>query len=223
MATSKLTRDSAKKPSAEAKSRYYVLKTVQEVRTSLTGKLEAYNRKFVAQPLESGKSFVADLKAEPRKTVTNLMDDGKARVTDLNKEARTRIDGIKKEGHAFLTKAAKTPRETFSGLMDDGKSLVDDLRGSSRNKLEELIVDLKIVKEGVEKDTRLVWVDVINGSKKALDQVPGKRLIEKELSSRVEAIPAKFNLPSRKDIERLARQVKTLDTKVNKLSKAQAA
>jgi polyhydroxyalkanoate synthesis regulator phasin len=68
-----------------------------------------------------------------------------------------------------------------------------------------------------------VLADVIDGSKKALNQVPGKQRIEKEISSRMEAIPAKFNLPSKKDIDGLVNRVKRLNAKVDALNKTQAA
>ncbi len=51
----------------------------------------------------------------------------------------------------------------------------------------------------------------------------GKTFVKKEISSRLQAIPAAFDLPSKKDIDALTRQVKNLNTKVNKLSKTSAA
>lgn len=224
MAPSKTTRDSRKKRTPKAtKPRYYIVKTAQEARTNLTGKLEDYNHKYIVEPLRSGKTIVRDLKAEPRKVAADLLDDGKTRISKLNKEVWTRVDGVAKDGKAFLTKAGKNPREAVNDLIDESKALVDDLRSSTRDKIDDLMVDIKILKEGLEKDTRLVVADAIDGSKKVLNQVPGKQRIEKEISSRMVAMPAKFNLPSRKDVERLARQVKRLNTKVDALNKAQAA
>jgi polyhydroxyalkanoate synthesis regulator phasin len=220
MTQTKTKKGTPKKGTAKTKTRFYVVKTVQEARTSLTVRLEDYNRKYITQSLKSGKTFVEDLKADPRKIVVNLFDDGKARITDLNKDARTRVDGFAKDGQAFLTKTGKNPLKTFNDLVDDGKELVENLRCSTRNKIDELVVDLKIIKEGVEKDSRLVIADAIDGSKKALDHVPGKQRIEKEISSRMQAIPAAFNLPSRKDINGLVRRVKQLNAKVDALSKA---
>lgn len=220
MTQSKTTKRTPKKGTAKTKTRFYVLKTVQEARTRLTGSLEDYNRKYITQPLKSGKTLVEDLKADPRKMVVNLFDDGKERITDLNKDAWTRVDGLAQDGQAFLTKTGKNPLKTFNDLVDDGKELVENLRCSTRNKIDEIVVDLKIIKEGVEKDSRLVIADVVDGSKKALDHVPGKQRIEKEISSRMQAIPAAFNLPSKKDINGLVRRVKQLNAKVDALSKA---
>ena len=156
MAQSKTTRGSKKKSAAKAKTRYYVVKTVQKARTNLTNRLEDYNRKYIVHPLKTGKTFV------------------------------------------------------------------EELRSNTRDKLTDLVDEVKRFIEGVEKDTRLVVADVIDDGKKALDQLPGKQRIEKEISSRMKTMPAKFNLPSKKDIERLALQVEHLSTKVNKLSKTPA-
>ena len=224
MARAKTTQRSKKKSRAKTKkNRFYVVNAIQEARTNLTGRLEDYNRNYVTEPIETGKTFVKDLKAEPRKTIVNLLDDSKARITDLNKDARRRVDGLAKDGQAFLTKAGKNPMKTLNEMMDEGKEQIDGLRSRTRERLEDLVVDLKVMREGVEKDSRMVIADVIDGSKKALDQVPGKQRIEKEITSRLQAIPAAFDLPSKKDIDALKRQIKTLNTKVNKLSKTSAA
>ena len=223
MAQAKTKRGSKKKSPSKTKNRFYVVNALQEARTNLTGRLEDYNRNYVTEPIETGKTFVKDLKAEPRKTIVNLLDDSKARITDLNKDARRRVDGLAKDGQTFLTKAGKAPLKTINELMDEGKEQIDSLRSRTRDRLEELAVDLKVMREGVEKDSRMVIADVIDGGKKALDQVPGKQRIEKEISSRMQAIPAAFDLPSKKDIDALTRQIKNLNTKVNKLSKTSAA
>ena len=223
MAQAKTKRGSKKKSPSKTKNRFYVVNALQEARTNLTGRLEDYNRNYVTAPINTGKTLVKDLKAKPRKTIVSLLDDGKARLTDLNKDARRRVDGLAKDGQTFLTKAGKAPLKTINELVDEGKEQIDSLRSRTRDRLEELAVDLKVMRAGVEKDSRMVIADVIDGGKKALDQVPGKQRIEKEISSRMQAIPAAFDLPSKKDIDALTRQVKNLNTKVNKLSKASAA
>jgi polyhydroxyalkanoate synthesis regulator phasin len=56
-----------------------------------------------------------------------------------------------------------------------------------------------------------------------LDRVPGKQRIEKELRSRIQTLPAQFNLPSKKDVDGLARRVNRLYKKVDALQRAVAA
>ncbi len=223
MAASKTKRGSKGKSAAKAKTRFYVVKTVQDARTRLTRKLEDVNDKFIAQPLKTGKTFATDLKAAPRKTAAKLMDDGKTRLADLDKETRTRLETAAKDGRAFLAKAGKDPRKTIGALMDDGKGRIEEFRENTREKIDGLSIDLKLLKEGVAKDTRLVIEDVIASGNKVLDRVSVKQRVEKEISSRVEAIPAKLNLPSKKDIDGLVRRVKELNTKVAALNRTQMA
>jgi len=222
MAPSKTTSGSKAKRSSKPNTRFYVVKKVQGIHANLTGKLEAYNRKYVAQPLKTGRTFVEDLKAEPRKSIVKLINDGKARITDLNNGVRTKVDGYTKNGQAILTKASKNPRETFNDLMEDGKAIINGFRSNTQDKYEDLMVDFKVLKAGVEKDTRLVMADVMDSGKKVLERVPGKQWIEREISRQLEAMPAKFNLPSKNDIDDLALQVRNLGTKVNKLSKTRS-
>lgn len=222
MAESRTKRGSQKKRSSKTKTRFYIVETVQDARTRLTDKLEAYNRKYVAQPLETGKTFAEDLKAAPRKTVVSLVDDGKARMADLNRDTRTKLDSFAKDGQVFLTKAGKHPRKTFNELMDEVKELSEDRRNNTRDRFKGLLTELQDFKAGVEKDSRIVMADVLEGGNKALNHVPGKQRLEKEISSRLEALPAVFNLPRREDIVSLVKRVKQLNTKVEALNKAVA-
>jgi polyhydroxyalkanoate synthesis regulator phasin len=64
---------------------------------------------------------------------------------------------------------------------------------------------------------------VITGGWEALDKVPGKQKIEKAVRIRIRTLPAQFNLPSKKDIDGLARRVGALNKKVDALHRAVAA
>ena len=77
--------------------------------------------------------------------------------------------------------------------------------------------------EGVGKDARLVVDEVVSGGRQVLDKVPGKQRIEKELRSRIQTLPAQLNLPSKKDIDGLARRVNRLNKKIEALQQAVAA
>jgi hypothetical protein len=56
-----------------------------------------------------------------------------------------------------------------------------------------------------------------------LDKVPGKQKLEKAVRIRIRRLPAQFNLPSKKDVDGLARRVGTLNKKVDALHRAVAA
>lgn len=223
MAQSKTKNGSRTNNASKANTRFYVVKTVQNARDELAGKLGDYNREYIIQPLNAGKNFMQDLKTEPRNAMANLLNDGKARITHLNKDAWEFAEGFANASQTFLTQSGKNPKETFNELMNDGKVLAEDIRCSIQDQIGDFSSDLKIVKNGIEKDVLQVISDVIDGSKKILGHVAGKQMIEEEISSRMAAISAKFNLPTRKDIDDLVRRVKHLNAKVDALIKAQSA
>ena len=221
MAQAKKSRSTQKKRTT--KTRFYIVRTVQETRNRVTDKLEDYSQTYIERPIKNGKALVKDLKKAPRKTLSAWIDDGKANITDLNKETRATVNDILKDGKAFLTKAGKEPRQTLDEVLDDGKAKIDDLRQDTRSRMADLKADTRSVIEGISKDARLVVDEVVTGGKQALDKVPGKLKIEKEVRSRIRTLPAQFNLPSKKDIDGLARRVGTLNKKVDALHRAVAA
>jgi hypothetical protein len=221
MAQAKTQKGSKKK--STTKTRFYVVDTAQRARRRVSDKLEDYNDTYITRPIKSGRAWVADLKKAPRQTLEGLLDDGKEMITDLNEETRSTVGGLIKDGKAFLTKAGKAPRQTLDGVWDDGKSLIDDLREDARSRVADLKADARSLIEGVGKDARRVVDEVVTGGRQALDRVPVKRKIEKEVRVRIRRLPAQFNLPSKKDIDGLARRVGTLNKKVDALHRAIAA
>ena len=223
MAQAKTKKGGKMKKTATAKTRFYVLDTAQRASRRVSDKLEGYNDTYISRPIKSGKAWVADLKKAPRQTLSGLLDDGKEMITDLNQETRSTVGDMLKDGKAFLTKAGKAPRQTLNGVLDDGKSLIEDLREDARSRMADVKADARSLIEGIEKDARLVVDEVVTGGRQVLDKVPGKRKIEKEVRARIRRLPAQFNLPSKKDIDGLARRVGTLNKKVDALHRAVAA
>ncbi|MBR9986810.1 MAG: hypothetical protein KFF68_12960 [Desulfosarcina sp.] len=221
MAQAKTQKVSKKK--STAKTRFYVVDTVQRTRRRVSDKLEDYSDAYITGPIKSGRTRVADLRQAPRKTLSKWLDEGKEMITDLNEETRSTVGGMIKDGKVFLTKAGKAPRQTFNGVLDDGKSLIDDLRDDARSRMSDLKADARSLIEGIGKDARLVVDEVVTGGREVLDKVPGKRKLEKEVRVRIRRLPAQFNLPSKKDIDGLARRVGTLNKKVDALHRAVAA
>jgi len=216
------TKKGSKKKST-AKPRFYVVDTAVKARRRVSDKLEDYSEAYIYRPIKSGRAWVADLKKAPRRTLEGLLEDGKAMITDLNEETRSTVGGMIKDGKAFLTKAGQAPRQTLGGVLDDGRSLIDDLRDDARSRMADLKADARSLIEGVGKDARLAVDEVVAGGRQALDKVPGKRKMEKEVRMRIRKLPARLNLPSKKDIDGLSRRVGALNKKVDALQRAVAA
>jgi len=212
-----------RKKKTTTKNRFYVVDTVQRTRRRVSDKLEDYSDTYISRPIRSGQARIADLRQAPRKTLSGWLDGGKERISELNQETRSTVGKVIREGKAFLTKAGKAPRQTLNGVLDDGKTRVDDLREDARNRMAELKAETRSFIEGIGKDAQLVMDDVITGSRQVLDKVPGKQKIEKAVRIRMRTLPAQLNLPSKKDIDSLARRVGTLNKKVDELHRSVAA
>ena len=221
MAQAKKSRATRKKTAA--KSRFYLVKTVQETREKVADKLEDYSQTYIERPIKTGQALVKDLKKAPRKTLSAWIDDGKETISELNKDTRQSVGDMLKDGKAFLTKAGKAPRKTLNEVWDDGKARIEDLREDTRSRMVDLKAETRSFLEGVGKDARLVVDEVVYGSRQALDKVPGKQKLEKEVRSRINAFPAQLNLPSKKDIDGLVRRLNRLNKKVDELQRAVAA
>jgi hypothetical protein len=221
MAQAKTNKGSKKK--GTGKNRFYVVDTVARTRRRVSDKLEDYSDTYIAGPIKSGKARVTDLRQAPRQTLSGWLDEGKEMITDLNKETRTTVDSMIKEGKAFLTKAGKAPRQTLDGVWDDTKAWVDDLRDDARGRMSDIKAETRSLLEGIGKDAQLVVDEVITGGRDVLDKVPGKQQIEKALRIRMRTLPAQLNLPSKRDIDGLARRVSTLNKKVDALHRAVSA
>lgn len=166
MAQAKKSRGTRKKRTA--KTRFYLVKTVQETRDRVTDKLEDYSQTYIEGPIKNGKALVRDLKKAPRKTLSAWMDDGKETIADLNKETRATVGGMIKDGKAFLTKAGQKPRQTLNDVLDDGKAKIDDLSEDTRNRMADLKAGTRSFLEGIGKDARLVVDEVVSGSRQAV-------------------------------------------------------
>jgi len=221
MAQAKTKKGSKKK--STAMTRFYVVTTAQRTRRRVTDKLEDYSDTYISRPIEKGKALMTDLRQSPRKTLSGMLDEGKEMITNLNQESRSAVGGMIKDGKAFLTKAGKAPRQTLNGVLDDGKTRMEDLQEETRSRMAAFKADTRSFIKGIGNDARLVVDEVVTGGRQALDKVTGNLKIEKAVRRQIRTLPAQFNLPSKKDIDGLARRVGALNKKVDALHRAVAA
>jgi polyhydroxyalkanoate synthesis regulator phasin len=217
MAQVKNQKSSKKK--SNARTRFYVVDTVERTRRRVGDTLENYRNTYIVGPIKRGKGRVSALRQSPRKTLSAWLEEGKEMIADLNTETRSTVGDVLKDGKTFITNARKAPRQTLDGVWDDGKAWVGDVRDDTRNRMTELKVDTRAVIKGISKDAQLVVDEVVASSRQALNKVPGKQKIEKGIRSRMRTLPAQLNLPSKKDIDGLARRVSTLNKKVDALQR----
>lgn len=171
-------------------SKFYVAKTVNEMKEKIESKVKTINEKFVKKQLETGRDFLTELKADPVKRIDDLIDDSK--------------DAIKK------ARAAR---------MKTWQKKVNTTKNDVRKKLDRINLETQKVYEGIGHDARLIVEDFIALGKKNLDKLPLKKTIENKISAGIGSIPSKLNLPSKDEIDNLVAGIDGVNKKVDALNK----
>ncbi len=175
---------------AKKESRFYVTKTINETKGKIEDKVSEYNEKFVKKPVDSGREFLSELKADPVKTIDDLIDDSREAI---EKEKDARIKAFQKK--------------------------VEDKKQTYRKKLDKLNVETKKVYYGINNDAKLLVKEFKEMGKKQLDKIPMKKTIEKKITSSINCIPSKLNLPSKEEIDNLVAGIDGVNKKVDALNK----
>ena len=201
-----------RQPKKKAASRFYVVRTIQDVRKNVTDRVENYHQEFIKDPLESGKEFVESLRDDPRQTLDNLVDDSVRLAGDLKTDATKKFNGMVADGRKLYQKTRKNPRKTFSGMVDDGREFA-----------EAVLEDGKSIIKGIEEDARMALGEIVDYGKKALDDMPVKKKVQMKIEEHITSVPLPFNLPTRKDMDLLMDRLARLNAKVDTLGKEYAA
>jgi polyhydroxyalkanoate synthesis regulator phasin len=173
--------------------------------------MESFHRGLIKEPIESGKGLVEDLREDPRKTLNTLTDDGRRFVGDLKKDTAKKVNGVVADGRKRYQKAKKNPRKTFLRMLDDGRDFAEDL-----------LDDGKSIAKGIEKDARIAWNELFDSGKDTLDNLPGKKKLQKKIEKQIKSVPLQFNLPTRRDMDLLMGRLETLHTKIDSMGKEYA-
>ena len=199
--TRKSTRKPAKKTAKKGTSQFHAVKAIKENRNKWMETAKDYNEKYVLKPFETGMDFVVDLQKDPLKTIEGLVDDGKDFVQDVRKD----------------------PRKVFDGFVEDTKDFVEELRDDFRNAIDDFIDGGKGLYKGLQKDTSKAFEGLVDKGKNLTEKIPMVNTIEEGITKGLKSVPDRLNLPNKKDMETLSKTVKSLNRKINALSKVQAA
>ncbi len=186
-----------KRAAPKAQTRLHVVKSIRKSRENWTETVKGYNEKYVQKPFEKGKDFVEDLRESPRKVFDDLVDDGKDFIKDVRKD----------------------PRKVVNGFVDDGKDFAEGVKTDIRKGFDEFFESGKGLYGGLEKDTRRIFDGMVDDGKKLVDKIPMVKTIREKMNDGFEAVPDRLNLPSKKDMEKLATAMRALNRKVDGLSK----
>ncbi len=202
MATKKeSSKAKAKKTEKKAESRFYSVRALNKTKENWVATAKDYNEKYVTKPFETSKDFVVEMKNDPQKTFGEIFDNGKGFVEDIKKD----------------------PKKVWNDILGNSKDLANGYRKDFLKIVDNFMDGSKDFYAGLEKDAKKLVDDLLDKGKKMTDQIPGKDTVEKGISKSLESIPDRLNLPSKKDMENLSKTVRTLNTKLNTLSKQCAA
>lgn len=199
--TRKNTRKPAKRTAQKGNSPVHTVRAIKETRDNWIETAKDYNEKYVMKPFESGMDFVEEMQKDPLKTFEGLIDDGKDLVKDVTKD----------------------PRKVFNGFVEDGKGLVEELRDDFSKAIQEFTDGGRGFYKGLQKDTREAFEGIADKGKNLTDKIPMVHTIGEGINKGLKSVPHRLNLPNKKDMETLAKNVRTLNRKINALSKARTA
>ena len=197
----KTIKKAAKKTERKRGSQSHLFRSIRETRQNWAETVKGYNEKYIQKPFEKGKGFFEDLREDPGKVFEDLMDDGKDFVKDVRKD----------------------PRKVLDGFVDEGKDFADGLTKDARKAIDQLVDGGKAFYRGLDKDTRKIWDGLVDDGKKVMDKIPMVKMMEDKISDGFESIPDRLNLPSKNDMQKLARAMKALNRKVDGLSRELSA
>ncbi|MBF0228328.1 MAG: hypothetical protein HQK63_01845 [Desulfamplus sp.] len=208
--------------STKCESKYYTLKAVQDARESVKQRLDVYNEKYVKKTVEVSREFMKELNKDPLKKIDAIIDNStKAAKTfkedSLKKyeELKDRANELKDKTKEFKEKIKNSPVKTMEEIVKDAK--VDATKKFEEYK-EEYKKNSKVIFEKIEKDAENAKQDIIDASKKVLDKIELKKVLEEKLTRTVEKFPSMLNLPSKKEVEDLIKGIDSVNRKVDSLA-----
>ncbi|MBF0376930.1 MAG: hypothetical protein HQK72_05560 [Desulfamplus sp.] len=209
--------------STKCESKYYTLKAVQETRESIKKRLNVYNEKYVKKTVAVSREFIKELNEDPLKKIDAIIDNGTKAAKSLKDDSIKKYDELRDKTKELKDKTKELRDKLKNSPLKAMEEIVKDVKNDATKKFEgykeEYKKNRKNVIEKIEKDAETAKQDIIDASKKVLDKIELKRVIEEKLTSTVEKFPSMLNLPSKKEVEDLIKGIDSVNRKVDSLSK----
>ncbi len=195
------TEKAAKKTKKAAKSQFHTIQSIQNSADKWMETMKESRKRYVTKPFETGKTFVEDLRNDPIRMVEGWYSDSRD----------------------FMAEMSKDPKKTLNGFLDDGKSFVEDLKKRFQATMDDAAQSGNDLYKGVKTDSQKLFDDLVDSARKFKDRIPMMKKIEEGVGTTLQSIPDKLNLPSKKEMDELARAIDTLNQRMNALGKQVAA
>jgi len=196
----------------KSESRFYIAKTVSEIRETIKDKVDTCKEKYIKNQLKTGREFITEFKDDPMKRLDDSIDDGKEFIKDFKTDSRKKYEIFIDDGREAMKKVKKGPFKAA------GK-VIDNVKTGTREKMEKAGQTRKEIYRGIEGDARLVVDDMVNMGKKTLDKLSMKKNIENKINSSINSIPSRLNLPDKEEIKSLMNGINGMNKKVDELNK----
>lgn len=198
---------------------FYVVRTAREAVDSVADKLEDYGRKYVRNPLETGKKLARELKTDPKKAVGGALQDGQKRISEIRRDVRKKADEVLDGGKKFARDFNRDPRKAVDGLVEDGRDFFEDLKDETQDKLDVFTRQGRDLIKGVEGDIRKLLEELADTSQRLINKITLRETVEKRIKEQLDAMPKKMKVASKSDVLKLSAAVKGLTARVEELTR----
>lgn len=196
----------------KSESRFYIARTVSEIRETIKDKVDTYKEKYIKNQVKTGREFITELKDDPMKRLDDSIDDGIEFISNFKTDSRKKYD-------TFIDDGRQTMKRVKKGPFKAAGNVVDSIKTGTREKMEKAGEIRAKIYRGIEGDARLIMDDMMNMGKKTFDKLPMKKNIENKINTSITSIPSRLNLPDKKEIKSLMNGIDGMNRKVDELNK----
>ena len=146
-----------------------------------------------------------------RKTTTKQKKQTKSNsygLRELQDRAERFLKTVRTRGEKYARNAYETCKEFTEDMINDPGRTVTDVFDNGK----AFVSDLK-------KDTRKKIKSIVKKGKKYRDEFSAMKTIKNEISKGLKAVPARVNLASKQDIDKLIRSMEALNKKLDTLNR----
>jgi hypothetical protein len=209
----------------EQPSDYYVVRTIQKIADNATATINEYNENL-KKAMESGLDFMEDMGKGSIEALNSFVVDGKnlvARVPFLEKLVSEAEETGKSVAQSVKSKVAPPTQKAKFMVTTVVLKASMDVEGYIKQYNE------KYLKKGIEYGadlvadignvTRMTVSSLTDSGKKMAQNLSVLETIQESIDAGLHSVSSRVNLPSKKDIDRLAEAVKAFNKKLEGLSK----
>ncbi|MDI6796840.1 MAG: hypothetical protein QMD09_07845 [Desulfatibacillaceae bacterium] len=213
------------KAAGEQPSDYYVVRTIQKIADNATATINEYNDNL-KKAMESGLDFMEDMGKGSIEALNSFVVDGKnlvAKVPFLEKLVSEAEETGKSVAHSVKSKVTPPAQKAKFMVTTVVLKASMDVEGYIKQYNE------KYLKKGIEYGvdlvsdlgnvTRMTVGSLADSGKKMAQNLSVLETIQESIDAGLHSVSSRVNLPSKKDIDRLAEAVKAFNKKLEGLAK----